>query len=185
MSKILVLLLCSSPIALASSPNVSDTKVIVNKIPARPSDVQSIDGLVRAFYEVVSVKPNEARQWDRDRTLYVPWVRFIANSLTPEGKPQINIWNHQQFVESMEPLMKNGFKEWEISRKTRIYGNIAHIDSAYEGEYTENNKTEKFRGVNSLEAYFDGSRWWISSVMWMSESPKYPIPKELLTPAKK
>jgi hypothetical protein len=39
------------------------------------------------------------------------------------------------------------------------------------------------RGVNSIELYFDGTRWWIASVVWQSESPELPIPDSLLPPA--
>lgn len=154
--------------------------VSVSEVSARPSDVSTLDGLMRAFYEVVNVAPNDARQWDRDRTLYVPWIRFVGTSIDTKGKVKIQSWTHQQYVEATEPLVKNGFKEWEISRRTTKYGNIAHIDSTYEGESTEGGRVVRFRGVNSIEAYFDGNRWWISSVMWMSESPNHPIPLEYL-----
>jgi hypothetical protein len=105
-------------------------------------------------------------------------VRFIATSTDAAGKAKATLWTHQQYVEATEPLVKDGFKEWEVSRRTKQYGNIAHIDSVYEGEAVEGGKIERFKGLNSVEAYFDGSRWWISSVMWMSESPNHPIPEE-------
>ena len=38
------------------------------------------------------------------------------------------------------------------------------------------------RGVNSLEIYFDGARYWIASVMWQSEDAEHPIPASLLPP---
>lgn len=148
--------------------------------PARPADVGTLEGLMGAFYEVVNVAPDEARQWDRDRTLYVPWIRFVGTSIDSTGKAKTSVWTHPQYVEATEPLVRSGFKEWEISRRTKQYGNIAHIDSIYAGEATEQGKIERFRGVNSIEAYFDGARWWISSVMWMSESPNHPIPREYL-----
>ncbi len=155
--------------------------VAVKDVPARPADVETLDGLIRAFYEVVNIKPGDARQWDRDRTLYVPWVRFIATATDLAGKVKNTIWTHQQYVEATEPLVQSGFKEWEVSRKTAQYGNIAHIDSVYAGEAAAGDgKIERFRGLNSIEAYFDGKRWWISSVMWMSESPNHPIPKAYL-----
>ena len=154
--------------------------VPVKDVPARPGDVGTLDGLMRAFYDVVNVAPEQPRQWDRDRTLYVPWIRFVATSIDGSGKSKTAIWTHQQYVEATEPLVKGGFKEWEIARKTKVYGNVAHIDSTYAGEANEGGKIERFRGLNSIEAYFDGTRWWISSVMWMSESPKHPIPQEYL-----
>lgn len=162
------------------SPMSHAQDVPTRDISARPNDVSTLDGLMRAFYEVVNIAPNEARQWDRDRTLYVPWIRFVGTSIDSKGKVKVSSWTHQQYVEATEPLVGSGFKEWEISRKTKKYGNIAHIDSIYSGESTEDGKVERFRGVNSIEAYFDGTRWWISSVMWMSESPAHPIPREYL-----
>ena len=167
--------------AALSWPHASPAQtVVVKDVPARPADVNTLDGLMRAFYEIVNTAPEDARQWDRDRTLYVPWVRFIATSTDASGKVKTRIWTHQQYVEATEPLVAAGFKEWEISRKTKQYGNIAHIDSVYEGEAVADGKVERFKGLNSIEAYFDGSRWWISSVMWMSESPAHPIPGEFL-----
>lgn len=152
----------------------------VKDIPARPEDVGSLEGLMRAFYEVVNTAPTDARQWDRDRTLYVPWIRFVGTSIDNAGRTKATHWTHQEYVDATEPLVASGFKEWEISRRTQRYGNIAHIDSTYAGEANEGGKVERFRGVNSIEAYFDGTRWWISSVTWMSESPEHPIPRMYL-----
>ncbi|GAB3754793.1 hypothetical protein [Lysobacter olei] len=163
-------------VLLLHVPTSLSRQVTVNDMPARPDDVSTLDGLMRAFYEAVNIGPDDARQWDRDRTLYVPWIRFVATSVDSKGQVKVRSWTHQQYVEATEPLVAHGFKEWEVSRKTQTYGNIAHIDSVYAGEATEDGKVERFRGVNSIEAYFDGTRWWISSVMWMSESPNHPIP---------
>lgn len=157
--------------------------VAVREVPARSADVGTLDGLMRAFYEVVNTSPRSPRQWDRDRTLYVPWVRFIATSTDPSGAVKTRIWTHQQYVDATEPLVAGGFKEWEVSRKTKQYRNIAHIDSVYAGEAAADGTIERFTGLNSIEAYFDGSRWWISSVMWMSASPEHPIPGEFLEQA--
>jgi hypothetical protein len=82
-------------------------------------------------------------------------------------------------VDATEPLIRRGFREREIHRIEHRYGHIAHIDSTYEtliGRETP----ERSRGVNSVELYFDDSRWWIASVMWQSEDPEHPIPAELL-----
>ena len=59
--------------------------------------------------------------------------------------------------------------------------NLVHVDSTYETSIGPSG-AERSRGVNSLELYFDGERWWIASVAWQSESPALPIPKTLLPP---
>ncbi|MBL8297530.1 MAG: hypothetical protein JNN30_04195 [Rhodanobacteraceae bacterium] len=144
--------------------------------------MSSIDGLIRAFYEVVNVRPDAPRQWGRDRTLYSPWIRFVASASNAKGEAEIEIWDHQQFVNETEPLVRRGFSEREIHRNTRVYGHIAHVDSTYETEYASPAGPRHSRGVNSIQMFFDGRRWWITSVMWMTENPQHPIPVELLPP---
>lgn len=169
---------CALYAALALQAPLSHGQAVpVKEIAARPEDVGTLDGLMRAFYEVVNVKADEPRQWDRDRTLYAPWIRFVATSSDSSGKVKVITWSHQEYVDATEPLVRSGFKEWEVARRTQVYGNMAHIDSTYAGEAREGGQVDHFRGVNSIEAYFDGKRWWISSVMWMSESPEHPIPR--------
>ena len=155
-------------------------EVPVPAVPAQPDDVRSIDGLLRAFYEVVNVRPDAPRQWGRDRTLYSPWVRFIAISSGADGQPVVEVWNHQQLVNESEPLVARGFSEREIHRRVRIYGHMAHIDSTYETALVGPTGPRRSRGVNSMELYFDGQRWWIASVVWMTESKLHPIPPDML-----
>ena len=156
-------------------------KVKVGTIPPKAEDVQSIDGIMKAFYEVVNVAPDAPRQWSRDRTLYSPWIRFVANGKTGT-KPEV--LTHQQLVDESEPMVQNGFREHEVFRTTRRYGNMVHVDSTYE-TLVGLAAPKRSRGVNSLELYFDGTRWWIASVMWQTEDAQNPIPKELLPPAER
>jgi len=37
------------------------------------------------------------------------------------------------------------------------------------------------RGINSIQLFYDGSRWWIVSIYWQQESPEYPIPEKYLS----
>jgi hypothetical protein len=155
--------------------------VPVAAVAARPDDVGSIEGIVKAYYEVVNVPKDAPRQWDRDRTLYSPWIRFVAVGRASEGHPaEVNVWSHQDLVDESEPLVAQGFREVEIHRTVTRYGNIAHVMSTYETFLA--GKTA--RGVNSLELYWDGKRWWIASAMWQSEDADHPIPPELLPPAR-
>jgi len=78
-------------------------------------------------------------------------------------------------------MIRTGFRERELYRKTYRYGNIAHVYSTYEslsGLHGENRE----RGVNSIELYFDGKRWWIESAIWQIEDKNHPIPADLLPP---
>lgn len=154
----------------------------VETVAPRPEDVGSVDGIMRAFYEVTNVAPDAPRQWGRDRTLYVPWIRFVALGPGTTGRSSVTVFTHQAFVDATEPLIQKGFVEREIFRTTRRYGNMVHVDSTYE-TLVGVEKPVRGRGVNSLDLYFDGQRWWVASVIWQSEDPAHPIPPELLPPA--
>jgi len=142
--------------------------------PPRPADVATVDGILQAFYDVVNLAPEAPRQWSRDRTLYAPWIRFVGIG---RGR---DVWTHAQLVDATEPLVRAGFRERELKRTTRVYGNIVHVDSTYETLLGLHPPLRRERGVNSLELYYDGSRWWIASVMWQSETAEHPIPPALL-----
>lgn len=153
--------------------------IAIPGVEANPSDVSTIDGIVKAFYEVISGAPGAQRQWARDKTLYAPDVRFVAMS-KENGKVRAGLMNHNAYVNSSnEFFVKEGFVEREIGRTVRQFGNIANVFSAYEWE-TTGEKKEKGRGVNSIELYNDGTRWWISAVSWDEERADNPIPKEML-----
>ena len=161
-----------------------DLKAVeIAKIDANPVDVSTIDGIVKAFYETISGPKGQPRQWSRDRTLYMPDVRFVGMS-EQGGKIRVGIMSHNQYVNATnENFVTNGFTEREINRVTRRFGNIAHVFSTY--EYTNDDKTDKGRGVNSIELYWDGTRWWISFAGWDDERPNNPIQKEFLPTRKK
>jgi len=170
--------------ACASTTSDAAPGPAVQLLAPRPEDVGSVDGVMRAFYEVTNVAPDGPRQWDRDRTLYVPWIRFVALGPGASGRPAVTVWTHPEFVEATEPLVKKGFVEREIFRTTRRYGNMVHVDSTYE-TLVGTGSPVRSRGVNSLDLYFDGRRWWVASVVWQSEDAAHPIPAELLPPAQR
>lgn len=161
-----------------------DLKAVeIAKVDANPSDVSSIDGIIRAFYETIRGPKGQPRQWSRDRTLYIPDIRFVAMS-EQGGKIRVGIMSHSQYVNATnDNFVSNGFDEREINRVTRRFGNIAHVFSTY--EFTNDDKTDKGRGLNSIQLYWDGNRWWISSASWDDERPSNPIPKEFLPRSRK
>jgi hypothetical protein len=158
----------------------SHTHVPVPTIAASADDVSTIGGVIRTFYEVITGPPGQPRQWSRDRTLYWPGLRFFATSVTEEGTPTVQVLSHQEYVDARDAaLVDGGFHEHEIHRVTYRVGNIAHVMSTYETR--QNPKGPLLaRGVNSVELYWDGTRWWITAASWDGERPGSPIPPEFL-----
>jgi hypothetical protein len=154
--------------------------VEVAAISPRAEDVSSLEGIMKAFYEVISGPVGEPRQWSRDRTLYIPGVHFVSMSVNAKGEPMVRVTDHQQFVDSTDAeLAAKGFFEWEIHREMKRFGNIAHIFSTYESRITKDGPVIA-RGVNSIELFWDGKRWWIAGAIWDEERKDNPLPKDFL-----
>ena len=170
--------LCAAAGGLAQEP--AKKHVEVPTIEPRAADVSTIDGMVNAYYDVISGPAGKPREWARDRTLYIPDLRFVDVGWDKEGKPAPRIVSHQQYVDSTDPAFVNrGFFEKEIHRVSERFGPIAHVWSTYESRTAENGPIIA-RGINSIELFWDGKRWWIANAIWTDESKDNPIPKEYL-----
>ncbi|HWZ86596.1 MAG TPA: hypothetical protein VN032_10365 [Thermoanaerobaculia bacterium] len=165
--------------ALFAATAAAQTHVPVATVAPRPDDIATIDGMVRAYYEVVSGPAGQPRDWARDRTLYIKDLRFVQVDVDKSGKLAPRITDHQQYVDSADGLAKAGFFEKEIHRVTERFGPIAHVWSTYESRRTESGPII-MRGINSIELFWDGRRWWIANAIWTDETKENPIPTEYL-----
>jgi hypothetical protein len=167
-------------LATAQPTSAAAPHIDVPEISPRAEDVASIDGIMKAFYDVISGPAGLPRQWSRDRTLYIADIRFVAMSEDRSGHPVAQIASHQQFVDYANPvLVKDGFYESEIHRVTQKFGNIAHVFSTYESRQQAGGPVMA-RGINSIELFYDGKRWWVASNIWDDERPDNPLPPEYL-----
>ena len=149
---------------------------------ADPHDVDSIDAIITAAYEGISGRAGEKRDWDRERSLYYPGARLI-----PTAKPGANdalapqILDVHGFIARVEPYFAEyGFYEKEIARRTEQFGHIAQVWSTYESRHNEDDPQPFARGINSIQLFYDGNRWWIVNIYWQQESAEDPIPEEYL-----
>ena len=90
---------------------------------ADPADVESIDAIMAAVYDVISGPAGEPRDWDRFRSLFIDGARLIP--VSPEGAAVLST---EDFIERVKDnFVENGFVEVEIGRKAERYGDIVHI----------------------------------------------------------
>ncbi len=140
------------------------------------SDVASIDGVVRALYEVISGAAGAPRDWDRERNLFLPGARLVPTRLGPDGRPVADVFDLEGYIASRTPMFeRDSFFEAEIGRRTFVFGNIAHVLSSYELSRAPGEKPFT-RGVNSIQLYNDGKRWWVLSIVWDNERPGNSLP---------
>jgi hypothetical protein len=154
----------------------------MSKSEADPREVASIDGVITAAYDVISGPAGKKRDWDRERSLYYPGARLI-----PTAKPGTNsdlapqMLDVDGFIARVEPYFaEHGFYEKEIARRTEQFGNIAQVWSTYESRHNPDDPEPFVRGINSIQLFHDGARWWIVSIYWQQESPEHPVPEKYL-----
>lgn len=166
----------------ASFPLETKKVISMDSIPADPNDILSIDGIMGALYSSISGPVATTRNWNRLRTLYIPEAKLIAvTRRRPDSTMGKRVISLEDYIKIVGPQMeKDGFYEQEIGRTTQLFGNMAHVFSAYETKHTETDLKSFSRGINSLQLFNDGKRWWILSVYWQSESAEIPIPAEYL-----
>ena len=150
---------------------------------ASPADVSTLDGIMKAVYDVISGDAGKARDWDRFRSLFHKDARLIPSGKNAQtGVTGANALTPDQYVTRVEPFFaKEGFYERESARHVDVYGNIAQVFSTYESRHKTDDKTPFARGINSFQLLNDGKRWWVVTIYWQAETPENPIPKEFLT----
>jgi len=140
-------------------------------------DVQSIDAIMKAYYEVVSGEVGQKRDWERDTYLHHPSAKIWVTGRSSQNISYVNPMTLEEFHDASSGLVDSGFFEWEIHREEQAFGNIIHVWSTYAWSTTADREIGG-RGINSIELYFDGNRYWILSWSYDSERASNPIPKE-------
>ncbi len=149
--------------------------------PARPEDVESIDAIMKAIYDVISGPAGQKRDWDRFRSLMAPGARLIPTGRRADGSGGMRVWTADEYVQQAgASLERDGFFEREIGRKLERYGNVVHLMSAYDSRRKADDEKPFTRGVNSFQLWFDGKRWWVVTIFWEAESAANPIPASLI-----
>jgi hypothetical protein len=148
-------------------------------VPARPGDVDTVDHIIAAVYDVIS-GPAGQRDWDRFRSLYYPGARMIPTRRDDKGAIVARVSTTDEYAaRAQEFFSKEGFFENSVANRVEIWDKIAHVWSTYESRHARGEKPFA-RGINSFQLFNDGNRWWILTVYWESETPDNPLPEKYL-----
>jgi hypothetical protein len=147
--------------------------------PARPADVASIDAIVAALYDVISGDKGVERDWNRFRSLFYPGARMIPTGKSERtGKINARVVSPDTYIKSSESFLEGeGFHEQELARRVDSFGNIAQVFSSYEARHAVSEPKPFLRGINSIQLFNDGNRWWVMSMAWSPETAEHPLPK--------
>ena len=161
------------PAPPSAAPNPSAS------VPApRADDVKSIDSILAALYGVISGPAGE-RDWDRFRSLFLPQGRLSSATKNPDGSFRVRPMSVEDYAKGAGSYFaQHAFYESPLVNRIETFGNVSQVFSSYESRHTPG-EAPFARGVNSIQLLYDGSRWWIVSILWDQERDDNPLPKEL------
>jgi hypothetical protein len=144
------------------------------------ADVQSVDAILAALYDVISGPAGQPRDWNRFRSLFVPDARLIpVRHSKTDDRADVVPYTPEQYQERATPLLEQGFFERGSHNTIESFGDIVHVFSTYESRKTKDSAPFQ-RGINSIQLLKDGKRYWIVTILWDGESPTNPIPEKYL-----
>jgi hypothetical protein len=158
---------------------------MTDPIPLAPpaADAHTIESTLVTLYALISGAPGEPRDWDRFRAMFIPGARLIPTNRAIHdgtgGHPP-DVMDVESFIRSSDPILQSmGFEERQIAMRVERFGCTAHAWSTYESRHAADE--EPFaRGINSIQLWNDGTRWWVITIFWEGETPANPIPAEYL-----
>ncbi|HYC67807.1 hypothetical protein [Brevundimonas sp.] len=172
-------LACAAPAAAQTPPALAAATSA-----AQAADVASPEAIVTALYDVISGDAGVERDWDRFRSLFHPTARLMPSGVNAQGVGVARSITPDEYIERSNPLLVgDGFHEREIARRAERFGHMMHVWSTYESLHSLSDAAPFARGINSIQLFHDGTRWWILSVYWLGETPETPLPAEYLPPA--
>jgi hypothetical protein len=146
---------------------------------ARPGDVDSIDHIIAAVYDVIS-GPAGPRDWERFRTFFYSGARLIPSRRDDKGAVTARVSTPDEYATRAQGFFsKEGFFENSVANRAEEWDHIAHVWSTYESRHAKGEKPFA-RGINSFQLFNDGTRWWVLTIYWESEDPSHPLPEKYL-----
>lgn len=109
------------------------------------------------------------------RQLILPEARLIPVSATGT----MRVLTVEDWIAAVGKRGDGVFYEVQIKSPSESYGRIAQLWSTYEIRPTPDGKPEA-RGINSIQAVYDGQNWKVLEIVWQAETPQTLIPEKYL-----
>ncbi len=134
----------------------------------------SIDSVIKEMYAMVSFEPGTRPDWTRQPEIFAAGARLVR--VNDDGIFEFGLDSFRANFESMiDSGLLPSFWEGEIWRETHLFGDVAHVLSAYETRQTRDGAMLN-RGVNSIQLVERYGNWQISAMIWRRDGKGVQIP---------
>ena len=135
-----------------------------------------IGEVVDAMYAMIS-GPAGPRDWSTQDAVFHPDCRQIRTGVDEQGHPWRQSFSLAEYRANADALLaETDFFEVETGREIRVFGNIAHVWSAYEARTAPDDAVPERRGINSIQLYKGEDGWKIIHMIWDNERDGVPLP---------
>jgi hypothetical protein len=134
------------------------------------TDEAAIGAAIDEMYAMIS-GPAGPRDWSRQENCFLPEAQQVRTWIDEQGRAQKKGMSLADYERDTTPFFAaNPFYEVETSRRIDLFGNIAHVWSAYEARRSPDDGEAERRGINSIQLFKDPELGWrIIHMIWDNE----------------
>ena len=131
------------------------------------SDEAAIGAVIDEMYAMIS-GPAGPRDWWRQDNCFLPEAKQVRTWVDEQGRAAKKSMSLDEYSRDTTPFFAaNSFFEVETSRRIDVFGNIAHVWSAYEARRSPDDTMPERNGINSIQLFKDPDRGWrIIHMIW-------------------
>ena len=175
MRRLAIFLVLTATLA-APTPHAQSASAPAVAAVACPSTA-TLDQLITAIDAAVSGPANQDRTCFR--ALFLPDARLIPIRIAADGTATPRILTAQDWIDAVAKRGSAMVTEHQLTFKTETWAHMAHLWSTYETRLSDDPKAGD-RGINSIQAIFDGKQWHVIEIVWQAEKPDDPVPAKYL-----
>jgi hypothetical protein len=138
----------------------------------------TLEDIPKAIDAAVSGPAGKDRACMRD--LLLPGARLAPVTKAEDGSFEPHILTLDGWTEAVKKRGDVVLYEHQVKVSSEVYGHVAHLWSTYELRLGKPDGKADVRGINSIQAVYDGKRWRILEILWQAESPDLPVPAKYL-----
>ena len=129
------------------------------------ADRAAIAGLVQTFFAAFVSGPDAAARLGRLREILLPQAVIVRTcGLEPA------VYDVESFIEPRAQLLAGdrliGFREWEVSGRTEVFGDIAQHFCSYAKSGVQDGVPFTGRGMKTFQFVRTGAGWRVSAAAW-------------------
>jgi hypothetical protein len=132
----------------------------------------TLDQLIAAIDSAITGPANKDRTCFRQ--LMLPEVRLIPVNGATGAKRVLAV---DDWITAVAKNGDEAVSEHQLKVQSETFGRIAHLWSTYE---TTLPGKPPVRGINSIQAVYDGQNWHVIEIVWQAENAETPVPAQYL-----